>query len=96
VAKEQVEIFCDRSVAAIDDFKGGHFVRGAKKIKLGGGSQDKGHAAEISEFLDAARGHKGAPISLESLVATSLASFAIIESARSGAGVAIATSDVLA
>ena len=96
VPKEQIEIFCDRSVAAIDDFKSGHFVRGAKKTKLGGGSQDKGHAAEISAFLEAARGRADAPISLESIVATSLASFAIIESARGGAGVAIDPAAVLA
>ena len=91
VAKEQVEIFCDRSVAAIDDFKGGHFVRGSKKTRLGGGGQDKGHEAEISAFLEAARGRAEAPISLQSLIATSLASFAIIESARSGSGVTIDT-----
>jgi polar amino acid transport system substrate-binding protein len=96
VAKEQVEIFCDRSVAAIDDFTAGHFVRGAKRIKLGGGSQDKGHAAEINAFLEAARGRAEAPISLQSLAATSLASFAVIESARGGAGVAIDTSIVFA
>ena len=96
VAKEQVEIFCDRSVAGIDDFKSGHFVQGGKRIKLGGGSQDKGHAAEISAFLEAARGRAAAPISLESLVATSLASFAIVESSRSGARVAIDTSVLLA
>jgi predicted dehydrogenase/threonine dehydrogenase-like Zn-dependent dehydrogenase len=96
VAKEQVEIFCDRSVAGIDDFKSGYFVREAKRIKLGGGSQDKGHAAEISAFLKAARGRADAPISLESLVATSLASFAIIESSQSGASVAIDTGALLA
>lgn len=96
VAKEQVEIFCDRSVAAIDDFKVGHFVRGAKNTRLGGGSQDKGHAAEIIAFFEAARGRTNAPISLESLVATSLASFAVIESARNGAGVAIDTSPIFA
>ncbi|HVG18434.1 MAG TPA: bi-domain-containing oxidoreductase [Blastocatellia bacterium] len=89
VAKEQVEIFCDRSVAGIDDFKAGHFVRGGKRTKLGGGSQDKGHAAEVGAFLEAARGRADAPISLQSLAATSLASFAIIESARGGASVAI-------
>jgi predicted dehydrogenase/threonine dehydrogenase-like Zn-dependent dehydrogenase len=95
VAKEQVEIFCDRSVATIDDFKGGTFVRDGKKVKLGGGNQDKGHAAEISAFFEAARGRTQAPISLESLVATSLASFAVIESARGGTSVALDMGAVL-
>jgi predicted dehydrogenase/threonine dehydrogenase-like Zn-dependent dehydrogenase len=89
VAKEQVEIFCDRAVATIDDFKGGAIVRDGKKAKLGGGNQDKGHAAEISAFFEAARGRSSAPIGLESLVATSLASFAIIESAKDGRAVAL-------
>jgi predicted dehydrogenase len=89
VAKERVEIFCDRTVAVIEDFKEGSFVKGAKKIKLGGGSQDKGHAAEISAFLAAARGKAGPPISLESLVATTLVTFAILDSARAGRSIAI-------
>jgi len=89
VAKERVEIFCDRSVATIEDFKDGSFTRDSKKVKLGGGSQDKGHAAEIAAFLAAARGESKAPISLESLVATSRATFAIIESARTGQTITI-------
>ena len=56
-------------------------------MKLGGGNQDKGHAAEISAFFEAARGRTQAPISFESLIATSLASFAVIESAKDGAAV---------
>ncbi|MFL6214706.1 MAG: bi-domain-containing oxidoreductase [Blastocatellia bacterium] len=89
VPKEQVEIFCERSVATIDDFKSGAFIAGRKRTKLGGGAQDKGHAAEIAAFFDAARGRTAAPISLESLVATTLATFAIVESAKSGTGIAV-------
>ena len=37
VAKEHVEIFCDRAVATIDDFKSGLFVSGGRKKKLGEG-----------------------------------------------------------
>ena len=82
VAKEYVEIFADRSVAVIEDFKSGHFIKGGKKIRLGGGSQDKGHANEIESFINAARGVGEPPISLESLTATSLACFAVNEAAR--------------
>lgn len=95
VAKEQVEIFCDRGVAAIDDFKSGAFTRNGKRVKLGGGNQDKGHAAEISAFFESARGRTQAPISIESLVATSLASFAVIESAKDGAAVVLDINSVL-
>jgi predicted dehydrogenase/threonine dehydrogenase-like Zn-dependent dehydrogenase len=84
VAKERVEIFGDRSVALINDFKSAEFARGRKTTKLGGGNQDKGHAAEIALFLDAVRGKIPAPFSLESLAATTAATFAINESIGSG------------
>src|SRR5581483_8644064 len=89
VPKEQVEVFCERAVATIDDFKSGAFISGRKRTRLGGGAQDKGHAAEIAAFFDAVRRHAAAPISLESLAATTLATFAIIESAKTGNGIAV-------
>jgi polar amino acid transport system substrate-binding protein len=93
VPKEHVEVFCDRSVARIDDFKRGVFIRGGKSARLGGNNQDKGHAAEISAFLDAVRSGGDAPISLDSLVGTSLACFAALESASSGATSMISPGD---
>ncbi|HSB11155.1 MAG TPA: bi-domain-containing oxidoreductase [Blastocatellia bacterium] len=89
VAKERLEVFCDRSVATIDDFKSGLFVREGKKTKLGGGPQDKGHASEIAAFLDAARRRGEAPIALESLLATTMTTLAIVESIRTAAAVSI-------
>jgi polar amino acid transport system substrate-binding protein len=89
VAKERVEIFGDRSVVVLDDFKKAEINSGKKVMKLGGGAQDKGHANEIAAFFDAARGNANAPISIDSLAATSLASFAVIESARTGAACTI-------
>lgn len=84
IAKERVEIFGDRSVVVLDDFKSAEINSGKKAIKLGGSTQDKGHADEIAAFLAAAKGNAPAPISLESLAATSLACFAVIESAKTG------------
>jgi polar amino acid transport system substrate-binding protein len=84
VPKEHIEVFCDQSVARIDDFKGGVFIRGGKSARLGGSSQDKGHAAEMSSFLDAVRNGTESPIDLDSLVATSLACFSSVESIASG------------
>jgi predicted dehydrogenase/threonine dehydrogenase-like Zn-dependent dehydrogenase len=96
VAKERIEIFCDRSYAMIDDFRSGQFIRGGKKSRLGASHQDKGHAAEVAAFFEAARGRAPAPISLESLAATSLACFAAIESARNGSGIIVDVASVLA
>ncbi len=89
VAKERIEILCDGSVATIDDFRTAAFVRDRKTTKLGRSRQDKGHAAEVAAFLEAARGHSDAPIELESLIATTLTSFAAVESARIGAPVTV-------
>ncbi|HJQ24083.1 MAG TPA: bi-domain-containing oxidoreductase [Blastocatellia bacterium] len=96
VPKEQVEVFCERAVATIDDFKSGAFISGRKRARLGGGAQDKGHAAEIAAFFDAVRQRAAAPISLESLAATTLATFAIVESAKSGAGIAVDVNAMMA
>ncbi|MBI3651523.1 MAG: bi-domain-containing oxidoreductase [Acidobacteria bacterium] len=89
VAKERVEIFGDRVVAVLDDFKSAEIHNGKKTVKLGGGAQQKGHAEEIAAFLAAASGKQDAPIALASLAATSLACLAIIESAKTGTACAI-------
>jgi predicted dehydrogenase/threonine dehydrogenase-like Zn-dependent dehydrogenase len=96
VAKEQVEVFCERAVATIDDFKSGAFISDRKRTRFGGGAQDKGHAAEIAAFFDAVRRRTAAPIRLESLVATTLATFAIVESAKSGAGTTVDVNAMMA
>ena len=93
VTKEQVEIFCDRSVGIIDDFKAASFIREAKKVKLGGGSQDKGHTAEIHAFFQAFRSGGPAPISLESLAATTLACLLIERCAKGGEVASVDVSD---
>jgi hypothetical protein len=95
VNKELIEIFCGGSVAMIDDFKSGHFIREGKRVKLGGGSQDKGHASELHAFFEAVRGATPPPISLESLVATSLTCFGIVRCAKGGEGVTIETAPLM-
>jgi predicted dehydrogenase/threonine dehydrogenase-like Zn-dependent dehydrogenase len=94
VAKERIEVFCDGSVATIDDFRSGSFIRHRKTTKLGRRAQDKGHAAEVAAFLEAARGRTVAPIELESLIAATLTSFAVVESAKRAVAVAVDLSSV--
>ncbi len=93
--KEHIEVFCDRSVARVDDFKSGVFIHHGKSTRLGGSSQDKGHAAEISSFLEAVRNGTEAPTSLDSLAATSLACFAALKSASNGLASTINVASVL-
>ena len=94
-AKEYCEIFGEKKVVILDDFKSAEIRSGPKAKKLGGGAQDKGHAAEVAAFFAAARGMSEAPILLASLAATSLTCIKIVESTRSGQAVRIDLGSVL-
>ena len=85
MGKERVEVFGGGASAALDDYRTLDLHRGGKskreKSRL---RQDKGHAAEWQAIGRALREGGGLPISLESLVATSLATFAAVRSLRTG------------
>lgn len=85
-AKEKIEIFHGGRIATIDDFRSGQITCGGREERIGRGTQDKGHADEVAAFFEAVRGGRP-PVSLESLAATTLTTFAIIESIRSGSAV---------
>ena len=85
MGKERVEVFGGGASAALDDYRTLALHRGGKskreKSRL---RQDKGHLAEWQTIGRALREGGGLPISLESLVATSLATFAAVRSLRTG------------
>ena len=85
--KERCEVYADGGVAVLDDYRSGLTVRSGREKKLKGGAQDKGHAAEVAEFVEAVRTGAPSPISLESLIATSLASLAAVEAIRTGTAI---------
>jgi len=84
--KERVEIFGGGTVCVIDNFRKmtwshlgkrkqkGHFFRGA----------DRGHRAEMNALLSALQSGQGSPVSFQSYVATTRATFAVMESLRTG------------
>lgn len=82
--KEKIEIFSDSRVLLMDNFRKltGYGFRGFAKFKTS--RQDKGHKAEFAALVDlVAKG--GEPlIPLEQLVNITLASFAAVESAKTG------------
>jgi predicted dehydrogenase/threonine dehydrogenase-like Zn-dependent dehydrogenase len=82
--KERFEIFADGSVGLLDDFRSGLLVRNGREESLRGGAQDKGHDAEVAAFVEAVRSGASSPIALDSLVATTLASFAVLDALRTG------------
>jgi polar amino acid transport system substrate-binding protein len=90
MSKEYLEVFGGGKSAILDSFKRLTLFNGrASSSKSFPG--DKGHSAEMKSAVDAVRTGI-APISMDSLIATSRASFAILESLRDRRPVAVLAS----
>lgn len=84
LGKERCEAFGGGRSAALEDFRRLELVgEGRTSTDRSWLGQDKGHEDSWAAFSRAAREGAPAPIALESLVATSLATFRILESLRS-------------
>jgi predicted dehydrogenase/threonine dehydrogenase-like Zn-dependent dehydrogenase len=81
VEKEYLEVFGDSKTARMWNFKKLECAVGRKKSNTSF-SGDKGHAAEMKALLDGFESGSGSPISIDSLAATSRATFAAMESVR--------------
>ena len=88
LSKEYCEVFADESAAVMDNFCSTVCMgkRGKKKLK---GKQEKGFEEEIGAFFAAVREGGEAPIGFQSIVDTSLCSFAVLESLRTKRAVKI-------
>jgi len=82
--RERVEIFGGGAVFAIENFKGSSQARGARKKSHKRMNVDRGHEAELKAFFESVQSGKPSPIGLESLVATTLATFRVEDSLASG------------
>lgn len=87
MAKEYLEVFGEGKSATLDNFKRVNLFDGRKKKALSF-SGNKGHCEEMKALCSAVL-MGTAPIPVESLIATSRASFAVVESLRNGAPVMI-------
>jgi len=92
-AKERLEVYGGGALAVLDDFREVTVSRAGKRRSVKRMSQDKGFDEEIAAFAKAAREGGELPISLASLAATTRATFAIVESLRTGQPVAIAAEE---
>jgi predicted dehydrogenase len=81
-AKERIEVFGGGRCATIDDFRRAR-IRGVLA------RQDKGHAAEMTAFVDAVASGSPSPVSFESTVNTTRATFAIVRSIESGSPIQV-------
>jgi len=83
IPKEHIEVFGGGSTAIMDNFRKVTTARG-RKVSTVSFNGDKGHAEEVRMTLDAMKTGAPMPIDYESLRATTLATFAAIESLESG------------
>jgi predicted dehydrogenase len=89
-SKERVEVFGGGSVAILEDFRRLELVRnGRKQITRARWGQDKGHKAEMQAFVDALRGKTSAPVPLEQVVGSTLATLRLQSSCQTGQPLAI-------
>jgi predicted dehydrogenase len=83
-AKESIEIFCDGTSLALDDFRQ-LVVRGSCRLDVRRRRIDKGHAAELQHFADALHGRVAPLIGYEDGIRATLSCLKLIESARQNA-----------
>ena len=80
--KEKIEVFSGGSIGVINDFKDALIHRNGKTKTLK--SSGKGHKEEIKAFMEALTTNGKNPISLRSIYLTTLTTFSIIDSLKTG------------
>ncbi|MBU4502980.1 MAG: bi-domain-containing oxidoreductase, partial [Nanoarchaeota archaeon] len=71
--KERIEIFCENSIAIIDDFKKSMFMMNGKKKKFVSRKQDKGQKNTLNAYINSLKEGEKIPIPFESsLLATKI------------------------
>lgn len=89
-SKERVEVFCDNAVGVLEDFRSLQLVRGGRTKKVSGGiNQDKGHKAEVQQFITAVAEGKPFPVRFEDYVLTTRVTFGALASQKSNQPVPI-------
>ena len=89
-SKEYLEVFSSGRIAVLNDWRKLELVsKGRRKGKRHWLSQDKGHKDAWLAFQEAVKSKKAPPIPYEHLLGVSKASFAAVESLRSGESIQI-------
>src|ERR1041384_7482004 len=82
LAKERVEIFGEGRVFVLDDFRRATLYKDGREEQVTLKAQDKGQQAQVREVCASVLGGRPAPISLDELVATTRATFRVLDSLR--------------
>ncbi len=89
-SKERIEAFAGGAAGVIEDYRVLRLDGGPRRIKPRKLMQaNKGHLEEIASFLDSVRQGRPAPIDVESLLDTTLVSFAALASIQGGEPIAL-------
>jgi predicted dehydrogenase/threonine dehydrogenase-like Zn-dependent dehydrogenase len=88
-ARERFEVFCEDSVAVIENFRRGQLVRGSRTRQIKKVSMDMGYVNEMDFFFRQAAAPEPDPGLFQSVVATTRATLAAVESLRSGKAITI-------
>jgi predicted dehydrogenase len=87
--KERVEVSSAGITAILTDFRELEVYSGKRVLRKKSASQDKGQANMLNAFVEALREGRESPIPFEEIEAVSRATFAALESLRSGAPVTL-------
>lgn len=91
--KEYMEVFCGHGIAVMDDFKEVRLIRKGKTRRMRM-KQDKGHKEELRAFVEAVLTGGDMPIPFESIVATTLTTFRILDSLEENRPLDVSISEV--
>jgi polar amino acid transport system substrate-binding protein len=89
VPKERLEAFSGGRTAILNDYRTLELFGPNRKDKRGRRTQDKGHRQEIASFLRGIE-HGEPPVPLVEIANVSLATFAVVESLRTGQSIRVA------
>jgi predicted dehydrogenase/threonine dehydrogenase-like Zn-dependent dehydrogenase len=82
--RERIEVFSGNSVCVIDNFKSLFFARDGKSQNKRAFNLDRGYEGEFKAFFDAIKNNRSNPVNFEEYVYTTLVTFSIVESIKSG------------
>lgn len=90
LAKEHLELHWEGTTWQLDDFRTVVRIDGARRTELWKGAQDKGHRAEVQAVVRAVREGLPPPVPFAESVATTDATFALLDSITTGTAVDLA------
>jgi predicted dehydrogenase/threonine dehydrogenase-like Zn-dependent dehydrogenase len=86
--KERLEVFCEGTIAVLDDYVSLTTVKNGKKT-VESGAQDKGWRAEMAAFAESIRSGGEPPIPYDQLIGVTKSTFAAMESIQKGTSISI-------